>query len=760
MGTLMVMVGALMLPLRWPGLLPIWLSITLGGLLLLWHGRPRWALRLALMFGCLAYSDAWVATTQQARVPWGWVGEERSLTVRILEVAPQSIGTQQLRVRVLAVDEDATAGLGGVMWRPRVLSLQDASDQNWPLGSVWRLNVRLQAPVGRLNPRGHEPGLMAVGQGIDGGGRISRGQRQWLRQQHDLSSWSAAIRAQAQARVARLGQGREAGAALVSALSLGQRQGLTPELWQLFRVTGLNHLVSISGLHVTLVGGFAAALMQLVLRYWRHPRGNSRLYAGSVGLLAALVYAGASGFAVPTQRSVLMLAVALVLWQARFYVSVWVVWWAAVVLVLLLHPGAALSIGFWLSFLLVGALLWVNSARRRLRPVKAWQSLLRLQWTATVAALVPVAYFFGELPSISFLVNLVAIPWTTLVLIPLALIGQLLPFDAPLAWAIALADGSLKLLLRVQPWAWVWSLPQLPWPLWGSAALGTMLWLLPRGLPVQSLIGLCWLLPLAYVPERPTVGTLRVTVWDVGQGLSALLQTRSHTLLFDTGPEARADTVLHNVRALGVRRLDALVLSHDHRDHDAGWQRLSEGLAPLRIWAGVPTAYAAQPSLQHCTAGGAWTVDEVYFEWLTPGLAASGNEASCVLRVIAGTQALLISGDLEAKGEAFLVAAYGDDLWSQALILGHHGSRSSTTPEFLRRVAPEVAVASAGWANRYGHPHAEVAARLADEGVALYRTDLSGALRLELGSMLTIRPMVSTRRWWRLKPVPEAFIKP
>ncbi|MBP6116361.1 MAG: DNA internalization-related competence protein ComEC/Rec2 [Neisseriaceae bacterium] len=750
MRTLIGMATALMLPLWLPEGLAIWVYVGLGVWLPLawWRGRAEF-MAVALMLVCFAYAAAWVSQTQQARVPLSLTGQVRYLTVRVQEVVSQNAGGQRLRVKVLAAETETQAP-----WRPNRLWLQDNSAQVWPLGSVWRLAVRLQAPLGPLNPRGYEPGLAGIWQGVDGGGRIVNGPQQWLRQQHDLSSWGASIRANRQARIDRLGEGQAAGAALVSALSLGQRQGLTPELWQLFRVTGLSHLVSISGLHVTLVGGLVAALVQFGLRYWRHPRGNSRLYTGGAGLAAAFAYAAVSGFAIPTQRSVLMLAVALLLLQARFYVSVWVVWWAAVVLVLLNHPGAALSVGFWLSFLLVGALLWVNGARRRLRPPTWARSLLRLQWTATVASLVPVAYFFGELPSVSFLVNLVAIPWATLVLIPLALLGQLLPFDAPLAWAIALADGSLTMLLRLQPWAWTWSVPALPWPLWVAAAMGTFLWLLPRGLPVQSMMWLCWLLPLAYQPEPPPQGALRVTVWDVGQGLSVLLQTRSQTILYDTGPEASAQTVLQNVQALGVRRLDALILSHDHRDHDAGWAVLAHALRPQQVWAGVPSAYASADA-RHCRAGGAWTVDEVYFEWLTPAMSASGNEASCVLRVIAGGQAMLLSGDLEAEGERLLVATYGDDLMSQTLILGHHGSRSSSTQPFLDRVAPKVAVVSAGFANRYGHPHAEVLRRLGQSEMAVYRTDLGGALRLDLGVGLEVRPLVPTRRWWRFKPLPQ-----
>lgn len=747
---LMGMVAALLLViwLPWRVLLVVGGLLAVGVLYALWRRQPRLVWALLLMLCCGSYGGYWVSAKVQSRVPVALVGQEGTLTVRIEAVTATRFGGQRLRVGVLGVE----TLVAEPKWTPKTLSLQDSSKQSWPLGSIWRLNVRLQAPIGQLNPAGYEAGRGALLQGLDGGGRILPAERLWLRQQHNLSSWGEAIRAKAQARVVRLGEGQVRGAALVSALSLGQRQGLTPELWQLFRVTGLNHLVSISGLHVTLVAGFVAFWVQYALRGWRRPRGNSRLYTGTAGLLAAVIYAAVSGFAIPTQRSVLMLAVALWLLQARFYVTVWVVWWAAAVLVLLNNPGAALSIGFWLSFLLVAALLWVSGGRRRLRPIRWWASLLQLQWTATVASLVPVAYFFGEVPISSFLVNLVAIPWTTMVLIPMSILGQLLPFDAVLAWAISLSDASLRLLLQIEPWAWTWAVPHLPWPLWVSAGLGTVLLLLPRGLPVYSAALLCLALPLAYQPARPSVGELRVIMWDIGQGLSLLLQTRGQNILYDTGPEASGQTVLQNLRALGVKRLDDLILSHDDADHDAGWRPLYQALQPERFWAGVPEAYAPIPAT-HCHAGRAWVVDDVYFEWLTPAVAASSNELSCVLRVIAGSQAILLTGDLEGRGEAYLARTYGDDLFSQVLILGHHGSKTSSTAVFLRHVAPSLGVASSGFANRYGHPHEEVLERLRQQQVAVYRTDLSGALQLDLGEALTVRPLTASQRWWRQKPL-------
>ncbi len=725
----------------------LWSCLALGILaLLLWWRWPYWGLCLLLMLAGHGYVHVWVAAKQASRVPVTLVGVEQTLVVRVHGVTTTRFGGQQLRVKVLATEGKAQS------WAPRQLSLRDNQGQAWPLGSVWRVRVVLSAPVGRLNPVGFEAGHGAVLQGIDGGGRIVRQQRQWLRQQHDLNSLGEAVRAKAQARVVRLGIGHEQGAALVSALSLGQRQNLTQELWQLFRVTGLNHLVSISGLHVTLVAGFVATGVQQALRLWRRPRGNSRLYTGTAGLMAAVAYAAISGFAIPTQRSVLMLAVALLLWQARFYVTVWVVWWSAFCLVLLNHPGAALSIGFWLSFLLVASLLWVSSGRRRLRATRWGPSLLRLQWTATIASVVPVAYFFGEVPSIGFLVNLIAIPWTTMVLIPLSLLGQLLPFDAVLSWAIMLSELSLRGLAKLTPWAWTFSVPALPWPLWAAAGMGTVLWLLPRGLPIQTMAALCWAIPFAYQPPAPPLGTLRIVVWDIGQGLSLLLQTHRHNMLYDTGPEASGQTVLQNLRALGIGRLDEMILSHNDSDHDAGWRPLYQALQPRRLWAGQPQAYA--PTLaRHCTAGGAWVVDEVYFEWLTPGVGEGDNDLSCVLRVIARRQAVLLTGDLAAVGEAYLARSYGTDLFSQVLILGHHGSKTSTTEGFLTQVAPTVAVGSSGFDNRYGHPHAEVVARLQRHNVTLYRTDRQGAIQLDLGDTLVVEPLVTTQRWWRLKPV-------
>ncbi len=647
------------------------------------------------------------------------------------------------RVRFTAKAVDG----GGRHYR---LQLSDYQLRDWPAGSRWRVQARVRPPVGEANRTGFNREAWALAGGIGGVGTLGKERRALAGSGPPLLlRWREHISRRWQ-NTDTHGRDFSDGLGLMRALSIGEQSALSGQAWQSFRPLGLNHLVSISGLHVSMVAVLAGWLVKHGLRVLPFVPKTPRFWVLAAGLSAAVFYAGLAGFSVPTQRSVLMLLALAWAWWRGSGASVWTGWWQALALVLLFDPAAVLGAGFWLSFGLVGALLWASAGRLNERGLRL---AVRAQWAVTVVSVVALGSLFASLPLLSPLVNAAAIPWFSWVLVPLALAASLLPL-APLQWlAAAAGEYTLRLVQWVAEYAPEYAVAAAPPLLLPLAAVAALIVLLPRGSGWKPLAWLVLAGFVFYSPNVPQQGRLNVTVWDAGQGLSVWMQTRNRNLLFDTGTEtAAAAQILPNLNAAGVRRLDMLVLSHHDADHDGGFAVLAQAGQPREILAGQPQFY---PQAAFCEEK-QWQWDGVHFELLRPSEneTAQDNDRSCVLRAVAGGQALLVTGDLGRRGELALVEKYGAGLYSQVLVLGHHGSDSSSAGAFLNAVSPHYAVASSGFANAYRHPAAAVQNRVKAHGAALLRTDLSGALVFELGGGEDVfRGRLKTSKpYWQKKP--------
>lgn len=608
---------------------------------------------------------------------------------------------------------------------------------------LWRFQLRLKRPNGVVNPGGFDGELWWHQSGISATGWASAGERiaaadvsldglRWRIRQHLL----AEFRDQPDA------------AGTVLALLTGDRAGMSPAAWDRYARTGITHLVAISGVHITMVAWLVAWCVRLV--WLRLPRlalwQPAVRMSGVVGWLAACGYGALAGMEVPTQRTLLMLG--MVVWlrclpgELRATQSLLL----ALTVVLLVDPLAIHSAGLWLSFAAVALLMAGGMAPGE---EVSWRAGFRAQWLATWGLLPLTLALFSRLAWLSLPINIIAIPWVTFSVVPVAMAGLLAhSISEPLGYALwSFAVASMATLDTLLMWAAALPGAAIDWHLPGATVwalgLSIALLLMPRALPGRQF---AWLPLLALLWPQPMLreGQLRLSIIDVGQGLAIHAQTAKHQLLFDTGAAFNDDggagqrIILPYLRWAQVRALDALVFSHDDNDHTGGGAAIMRALPVAQVWGDWPSQLAAwslpdRPPQQACRRGQHWHWDGVEFEFLWPDaefLLARDNERSCVLRIRAQGFSVLIPADLEAQGELTLLAV-APDVRADLLILGHHGSKTSSTEAWLDAVAPREVIATVGYRNRFRHPHVSVQQRVINRGLSLHRSDASGLLRYE-----------------------------
>ena len=645
-------------------------------------------------------------------------------------------------------------------------------------GERWRMTVRLKAPHGSLNPHGFdfelwlwEQGLRATGY-VRAGPRDAPPQRLGATWRHPVEQARQSVRDAIVARVAD-GTPRQArSAGILAALVTGDQAAIERADWDVFRATGVAHLMSISGLHITLFAWVAVALIGAFWRRsalwgWALCRWLSAPTAALIGgVLLAAGYAVFSGWGVPAQRTVAMLATVAAL---RIGARQWpwpTVWLLACAVVVLLDPWALTQAGFWLSFVAVGILFATDSGAADGRStmesgyfLHQTRRLVREQ--AVVAlALTPLSLLlFGQVSVVGFLANLMAIPWVTLVVTPLALAGVVVPplWDVA-AWALRPLAALLQALAAL-PFATL-SVPAAPlWAGVAGVAGGALLAArLPWGL---RLLGLPLLLPVLLWPApRPAGGEFELVAADVGQGNAVLVRTAGHTLVYDAGPRFSADSDAgHRVLVPLLRALDervhTLVLSHRDTDHTGGARAVLAMQADAALLSSIEDEHelqALRPATR-CEAGQRWEWDGVRFEVLHPlaadyGTGLRANALSCVLRVDNGRHSALLVGDIEAAQETRLVEAQAL-LKADLLLMPHHGSKTSSTPVFLDAVQPRLALAQAGYRNRFGHPAPAVLVRYRERGIEVVESARCGA-----ATWTSARPQAvscqreTARRYW------------
>ena len=725
---------------------------------LLWLRFPRWRV-VAVLLLAVAWTAWRAAQVMDARLPRDMEGSD-------FDVIGTVAGLPDRRAEATTFDfVPSEARLDGLPQnlRGHIRIAWYGAPADAPLPCErWQLRVRLRRPRSMLDPGAFDGERQALQRRRSAVGYV-RGDVDPLRIGRDAwcvddmrSRLSAAI-------AASVGVSREAH--LLQALAVGDTRGLEDADWDVARVTGVSHLLAISGFHVG-VAAFGGVLAVRLLWWWL-PWLSLRMPRQSMQALGAIVvgcaYGALAGWGLPTLRTLLMIAVAALALGTRRAVTGPQSLGLALLAILLADPLAPLAAGFWLSFAGV-AFLMLGFARPR-GVVAHARALGSAQWTMSIALLPLSVAFFGQAAPLGALANLIAVPVVSLLAVPLALLGVLawLVSDvlAGVLWQLAagVMQGLWSLLAAMA--AWPGSAWYLPLPTWWSIALalvGAAWLLLPRGLPLRS-VGVLLFLPLVW-PATPSLsgGAFRADVLDVGQGLSVLLRTRHHALLYDAGPrypsgfDVGAAAVLPALRAIGVQKLHALMISHGDADH-AGGARVVARAYPHAARFGSNDPRVGLPLVQ-CRAGQRWTWDGVEFRVLHPsrGWDSPDNDGSCVLLVQGEGGRMLLTGDVSASVERLLADEMeaGPPL---VLVVPHHGSKTASSEYFLRRIEPRMALVSSGWRNRYGHPATDVTARYAALRVPLLDTATSGAIGIDFPRSgppeLRWRWRMASRRYWR-----------
>lgn len=668
----------------------------------------------------------------------------------------------------------------------------------WPAlrpAERWQFAVRLKRPHGVRNPGGFDLEAWLLERNLRATGAVRAGRRDPAPRLVDPRVDRPGLLAERarhalRDRLAPMLESRRYGGVLM-ALILGDQRAIAAQDWTLFNRTGISHLVSISGLHITMIASLAGWCVASVWR--RTPalvgRAPAQMAGVFAGLAAAVGYALLAGWGIPAQRTVLMLAVVTVAWLARARVGLGAALALAAAVVCVVDPWAVLAAGFWLSFGAVAVIAWVVHGRVADRAVPAWRRALaaaaHVQIAVTLALMPATVVLFHQLSLVSPIANAVAIPVVSWVVTPLSLIAGALAtlpaaFGAIASALLGVAHAVFEALAVWLAWTAAWpgsarAVATPPWPAIALAVVGIAWLLAPPGWPARWL-GAVVALPLfVWPPERPGTGELWVTALDVGQGSAILVEAGDRAWLYDTGPRYSSDSdageriVLPYLRHRGITRLDGLIVSHLDSDHSGGTAALLRGLPARRVMSSIAPSHSMfrGRAVERCEAGQRWSDGAMEFTVLHPPAADYArrrptNAMSCAVLVVAGSHRVLLTGDIGIAEEAAILGRW-PGLAADWLAAPHHGSRSSSSPQLLAALGARDAVAQAGYRNRYGHPDAGVAARYAEAGIALRRTDHAGALQWRM------KPDGDTRhsawrtegvRYWHNRPGRPAETEP
>lgn len=739
---LLGVITILLLPYAQAILIACVLTAVLVSLIVIFYWLRLSAKTLAiLLIGFVAgfgYCFAYINHVKRHQLPIAFEGKTLRVMGKIIGVPQQHAQYTSFIFLINQLNQQATHLRVKLNWYAKPLALTT--------GERWRLSVRLKRVHGMSNPGGFDYQQYLFSQRILAAGYVVANGDQRLLVKQNMAAFIDRLRGLIAARM-RLAMKDHSLAAIPIALSVGVKDDVQPQQWQVFRATGTSHLMAISGLHIGLVAGM---LFWLASFFWRFfPTFTNRMPAPHIGaiaaLIGALIYSALAGFALPTQRALIMIAVFMFSFLLKRQTISFQSLCLALLLVLIIDPLAPLSAGFWLSFAAVAVIFYGVAGRLSARGL--WWKWGRVQWVVSLGLIPIMLVLFQQASIIGLFANLIAIPWFSFLVVPLCLIGALASlFSLPVSAVI------LKLALwMLQPIWWLLEfLASLPVALWHQSintnwliicsVMTSILLLLPRGLPGRG-IAVIWILPVfLYQPNKLINGEFKLTVLDVGQGLATVIQTKHHVMVYDTGPklgptfDMGESVVVPFLRYQRVKQLDMLMISHADNDHIGGAQSVLASYPAKFTLASLPKTYQ-KFYYQPCVAGTHWRWDGVSFRVLYPALgqAYADNNSSCVLKVSNHQHSVLLTGDIEQKAEGWLLVHDPGELKTTILVVPHHGSKTSSTLAFLEKTQANFAIVSTGYLNRYRLPNQIVIKRYQRLGTTLFNTVNTGALTVLVG---------------------------
>jgi competence protein ComEC len=792
--------------------MPFILAAFVGGVFLLQQQAllPSWpAIGAVLGTGTGLLALAWVLA--QRRAPWtlycaiagaALLGFGHAAGIAALRLADELAWHDEGRdVRVTGVIASLPAQLErgvrfefavegvdtpGIHVPPRVALSWYGREVRVVPAERWTFTVRLRRPHGSFNPGLFDLEVWMLERGLRATGYVRGDPVRTAEQVNDIGPLIDRVRYRLREALQQRLKEQRYGGVLV-ALVLGDQRAIGADDWALFNQSGIAHLVSISGLHITMIAGLAAWLASAL---WRRSRralalAPAQTVAAVAAVLCALAYCLLAGWGVPAQRTFLMLAVVALALLARRTTRTATTLTLAAAAVCALDPWAVIAPGFWLSFGAVAAILWVMSGRTAGRTAAStgWRHKVldaaRAQLAVTVALVPLTMALFAQISLVSPLANAVAIPVVSLLVTPLALLAAAFvmlpePLAAVAVPLLAFAHSlfaalaeALRALVQLPAAALPWPAP----PAWAlvSALLGVAWLLAPRGWPARW-VGVLWLLPVAaWPPPRPLANELWVTAFDVGQGTAVLVETSGAALLYDTGPrytpqsDAGQRIIAPVLRRRGIGRLELMVVSHLDSDHSGGAASVMKEIRVGRLLSSVEAGsvvIAGAARTERCEAGQYGDLGPARWRMLHPAAADYGqrrstNAMSCVMQIEMNDQRILLTGDLPAEQEHELLAR-DSDLRAVLITAPHHGSRHSSSEQFLAATRPQWVVYTAGYRNRFGHPHPDVVQRYDRAGAQAARTDEDGAVTWRFagsGEVSVHRARLVQARYWHNRPL-------
>jgi competence protein ComEC len=634
------------------------------------------------------------------------------------------------------------------------------------VGDQWQFNVRLKKIHGMMNPGGFDYEAWSLQEGILAHGYIYKDNAKLI-----ASHWyHYPLQRIRQFIYTQLSEvlPKNNTSVWIPALAVGIREGIRSEDWEVLRKTGTNHLMAIAGLHI----GFMCSLMYAMFnKIWRQfhvltLKIPAQLAGGIAAVMMGLIYSALAGFSLPTERACLMILIFFIISLLRRHIMPWTAWGLTLFIVLLINPLSVLTASFWLSFGAVAFIIYAMTGR--LAPSGIWWKFGRIQWILTLGLIPLSVWFFQECSLISFIANAIAIPWVGCLIVPLTLLGCFILLFSMKAggWILLLADKLLGLLWSILTYfshlswsSWYHSVPQVY--LLVLACIGIVVLLLPAGFPGRWL-GIFTLLPFfLYKPLVPTLGEAWMTLLDVGQGLSAIIQTEKHILVFDTGSrlsnsfDMGESVVLPYLHTLNVKNIDMMVISHRDNDHSGGAKSIMTELPILQMKTSSPELFSHN-NVSYCLQHDTWEWDGVRFSFLYPTSEALGqdNNSSCVLKIETKNHQLLLPGDIEKPAEKYLVSEMADTLNADILIAPHHGSKTSGLTTFIQAVHPKIVLFPVGYHNQYHFPNQGILKQYKELGADTYDSVKAGAIQIKLTAANNLTPMLyrpSHQRYWNVE---------